>query len=260
MVKRKASSSPSEPEVQGTPKRVHVEDWPAPLRARELAADFIKRVAASPHLCLLVPDKDADGLSSGVILYRTLIGLGKSAESIGVHHIGAGQRPGSRSQRRVFEKSGARWIIVLDQGSAPSPALTTTAERGWNAPEDDEEIVRTLVIDHHHVDDLEQAGPKGSLLVNASRHEPVATSSLLAWVICKPLLAEIVGEPEADDQLKYLAIIGTCGDLSTSVKWDPPWPDLSPELKRWGKSKIGEAVALLNARESRSSLLHISAC
>ena len=49
------------------------------------------------------------------------------------------------------------------------------------------------------------------------------------------------------DEIDYLALIGTCGDLSINVAWDAPWPDFEPELKRWGKSKIGKVVAMINA-------------
>jgi len=214
--------------------------WPAPSSTIAKATEFIKRASSSNETILLIPDKDADGLSAGMIMKRTLIHLGAKPESILEHHIPSGKNPASSSQREVLERYGARWIIVLDQGSPVGPPLVKGAEMGWQS--DEEGAVRTMVLDHHYVTDLDKEGPQGSLLLNACKSEPVSTSALLAWVVCRPMWEE-------GSQIDYLAIIGTCGDLSINVKWDEPWPDFSGEVKRWGKSKLGTVVAMLNARE-----------
>lgn len=187
-----------------------------------------------------MPDKDVDGLSAGLIVKRTLLHLGAPPESIVEHHIPAGKNPNSPSEREALEAYRSRWIIVLDQGSPAGPPLVRGAEKGWLS--DEEDAVRTMVLDHHYVSDLEAEGPTGSLLLNACKSEPVSTSALLAWVVCRPMWDD-------GTRIDYLAVLGTCGDLSINVKWDEPWPDLSGEVRRWGKSKLGQAIAMLNARE-----------
>jgi hypothetical protein len=199
--------------------------------------------------------------------------------AIRVHHVGRGASPGSAAEREAMAASQARWIVVLDQGSRHGPGLTVAAERGWEwddseAPEeqarremsDVEPRVRSLIIDHHHLASGE-VGPKGALMLNACAYEPVATSALLTWCICRPLWtaaesdaaagpsqSQLAGglvahtESEAQAALDYLALIGTCGDLGVQVKWAPPWPDLEPELKRCTRKRIGEIVSAINAR------------
>ncbi|UZJ53476.1 hypothetical protein CBS101457_002796 [Exobasidium rhododendri] len=258
--KRKVSSSPESPDsiVAPMPERKKTKGeseaslapeqvsrlsdenpiWPAPASTIAKATEFIKRAARSNERILLIPDKDADGLSAGMIMKRTLVHLGAKPELIVEHHIPSGKNPASGSQREALESYKARWIIVLDQGSPAGPPLVKGAEMGWQSEE--EGAVRTMVLDHHYVTDLDTEGPQGSLLLNACKSEPVSTSALLAWVVCRPMWEE-------GSSIDYLAIIGTCGDLSINVKWEPPWPDFEGEVKRWGRSKLGTAIAMLNA-------------
>lgn len=241
--RKKAKADLSDSLAPGKVSRLSKEHpvWPAPAATIEKATEFIKRAARSEETILLVPDKDADGLSAGLIVKRTLIHLGASPEDILEHHIPAGKNPASQTEREKYEAYGAKWIIVLDQGSPTGPPLVKGAEKGWQS--DEEGAVRTMVLDHHHVVDLDKEGPEGSLLLNACKHEPVSTSALLAWVVCRPMWGEDASP------IDYLAIIGTCGDLSINVKWDEPWPDFASEVKRLGKQKIGLAVSMINARE-----------
>lgn len=222
-------------------------EWPARTSDLDKARRFLQRAAdaaasASHEKILLVPDKDADGLSTGCIVKRTLIHLGAPADTFFLHHIPAGKSPTADEE---LESYNARWIIVLDQGSVPGPPLVPGGELGWDS--DDERAIRTMILDHHHVSDLDNDCPQGALLVNASQHNPVCTSALLAWCICRPLWPQ--GQ-DGGQSIDYLALIGTCGDLSVNVPWDEPWPDFEPELKRWGKSRIGQVIAMINARES----------
>jgi hypothetical protein len=213
--------------------------WPAPASTIAKAATFLQRAASSNERILLIPDKDADGLSAGMIVKRTLIHLGTSPDLICEHHIPSGKNPASNSEKSVYESYNARWIIVLDQGSPAGPPLVPGAEKGWES--DEEGAVRTMVLDHHFVQDLDTEGPEGSLLLNACKSEPVSTSSLLAWVLCRPFWKDDASS------IDYLAIIGVVGDLSINVEWNEPWPDFSGQVKRWGKSKLSQAVAMLNA-------------
>ena len=47
--------------------------------------------------------------------------------------------------------------------------------------------------------------------------------------------------------------MGTHGDLGATLKWKPPFPDMSETFKLHTKKSINEAVSLINAR--RSSIL-----
>jgi hypothetical protein len=213
--------------------------WPAPASTIAKAATFLKKAAKSNERILLIPDKDADGLSAGMIVKRTLIHLGAAPDLIVQHHIPAGRNPTSNDQRDSLESYQAKWVIVLDQGSPPAPALVSGAELGWES--DDARAVRTMVLDHHFVTDLETAGPAGCLLLNACKFEPVSTSAVLAWVLCRPLWGQ------DSSRIDYLALIGNSGDLSINHVWDAPWPDFGGAMKKWGKSKLGQAVAMINA-------------
>ncbi|KAE8257283.1 hypothetical protein A4X13_0g2446 [Tilletia indica] len=234
--------------------------WPAPASALKNAERFILHCAGAGGKVLLVPDKDADGLSAGVILYRTLRALGLDESLLDVHLMSKGNHPGSTFEREAMQSYGAKWIIVLDQGSRDGPALVEGAEHGWEweangassaAPADQ---VHTMVLDHHFLPDPTKGGPQGALLVNASHSEPVATTALLTWHITRPLLTRSkkesgagLSDAEAGDLIDWLCLIGTMGDLSVSVKWDPPFPDMAAQIKRWSKKKLGTAIALLNA-------------
>ena len=89
-------------------------------------------------------------------------------------------------------------------------------------------------------------------VVSAYGHEPVATTSLLAYVLCHEL------HDSLEDKVAWLGVLGTFGDLGSSVKWDPPFPDMGSAIKQHGgKTKYSQAVSLLNARESQTDSLSI---
>ncbi len=65
----------------------------------------------------------------------------------------------------------------------------------------------------------------------------------MAYLCCKDL------HPDLDDKIAWLAVMGTYGDLGSSIKWDPPMPDMQPTVKQHGKGKLSQAVSLINARK-----------
>jgi single-stranded DNA-specific DHH superfamily exonuclease len=89
---------------------------------------------------LLVPDKDADGLSGTLIIYRTLLALGHAAETISVHFVEKGSNPHREEERLKLGAHGAQYAIVVDQGSRPGPSLVPGA--------------KTLLVDHHFSDEF----------------------------------------------------------------------------------------------------------
>jgi nanoRNase/pAp phosphatase (c-di-AMP/oligoRNAs hydrolase) len=181
--------------------------------------------ASSRKNTLIVPDKDADGLSSGVIIYRTLTALGLDPSQIGVHLVQKGHTVHSELERASMAVKKPEYIIVLDQGSISAPPLV------------DEPETKSLILDHH----LSDVFPERSQVVSACHYPPVATTSLLTYEICKTL------HPSLESSCAFLACIGTHGDLGNTLKWNPPFPDMKETFKAHTKKSINDAVSLLNA-------------
>ena len=172
-----------------------------------------------------MPDKDADGLSSGVILYRTLRALELSEDQIEVHLVSKGHNIHDDVEREAMSAKEPSHIVVLDQGSRSGPPVIEDAS------------VQSLIIDHHLSDDF----PSGAKVVSACHYPPVSTTSLLTYEICKTL------HPDIEKSCAYLACIGTHGDLGNTLKWLPPFPDMTETFKTYTKKSINDAVSLLNA-------------
>lgn len=224
----KPKSAPKLPDYTDTPPRKDENGndlWPAAPEAIANARKFIAKCAQSGGKVLIVPDKDADGLSSGVILYRTLTTLGLDQSKIDVHLHRRGSNIHAEEERQAMADKKPKYIIVLDQGSIGGPAIVDTPDTA------------TLIIDHH----LSDVFPDRAEVVSACHYPPVATSSLLTYEICKEL------HPDIANDLAYLAAIGTHGDLGNSLKWNPPFPDMKPMFKIHTKKGINDAVSLLNA-------------
>ena len=196
---------------------------------------------------LIVPDKDADGLDAGVIIYRTLTALGHSPSLIDVHLLPKGYNIHDEQERAAMKAKQPRFVIVVDQGSRRGPPVI------------DSEQTESLIIDHHLSDEFPEnalvstAGERlggGSYLfayydqvVSACHYPPVATSALLTYEICRPL------HPDVANTCSYLCVMGTHGDLGTSLKWKPPFPDMTETFRLYSKKAINDAVALINARK-----------
>lgn len=175
-----------------------------------------------------MPDKDADGLSSGVILYRTLEFLGLQKHLIDVYLVRKGYTMHDEEERKAMQAKEPKFVIVLDQGSVGAPPVIDSSE------------TKSLIIDHHLSEDF----PQNAEVVSACHYPPVATSSLLTYEICKDLVSS---EDEFDQACAYLACIGTHGDLGNTLKWSSPFPNLNPTLKQHTKKAVNDAVVLLNA-------------
>lgn len=183
---------------------------------------------------MIVPDKDADGLASGAILEKTLVLLGLDANLITAHLLQKGSNIHDEGERAAMSSHDPAYIFVLDQGSRRSPPVI------------DKPGHRALVIDHHHAASSSDF-PAGSTHVTACHSPPVATSSLLTYLLCRDLHD---GVPKACD---WLCIMGTHGDLGNSLKWEPPFPDMRDAFKRYTKKAINDAVSLINAPRRTAS-------
>jgi hypothetical protein len=186
---------------------------------------------------VILPDKDADGLSSGAILQHTLVSLGLSPALISVYFPPKGTNVHDETVRGALSSTSPHFIFVLDQGSQKSAALIDSPHT-------------CLVIDHHFAED--GRFPEGSDYVTAHDCPPVATTSLLTYHICLPLHSEI------PDKIAWLAALGTHGDLGGSLKWNPPFPDMTATFKQYTKKAINDAVALVNAPR-RSAAYNVEA-
>ncbi|KAF2717131.1 DHH phosphoesterase [Polychaeton citri CBS 116435] len=220
---------PEVPEYHMTPT-IKEEDgsvrWPAPVQQIERARDIIRACAAAQRRTLIVPDKDADGLSSGAILRHTLVLMGLPSELIDVHLLSKGTTVHSEGEREVMSARNPSFVFVLDHGSRSGPPIVEAAGV-------------TLVIDHHHATPADF--PERSEHVTACDSPPVATSSLLTYLICEPL------HPGVRDRCAWLCIVGTHGDLGNTLKWQPPFPDMRDKLKQHTKKVLNDVVSLANA-------------
>ncbi|GAA6006721.1 hypothetical protein JCM11491_003156 [Sporobolomyces phaffii] len=219
-------------------------DWPAPRDQIETAKSFILEAVRDKHRILLCPDKDADGLSSCLVLHRTLVQhLSHPPDLVQIYFLPKGVNIHSEVAQRDMlavkfaassddEYTGPTRAIVMDQGSRPGPALL---------PPD---RCETLVIDHHQSSEF----PAAATVLSACRSEPVATTSILAYVLCCALVPAL----RDDRETSMGALLGLYGDLGAGKinLSDPtlPWP---PWLAAWEKTltktRLGKATALLNA-------------
>lgn len=195
-----------------------------------------------------MPDKDCDGLSSGVILKRTLELLGAEPKRISVHLPAKGNNISDESERKLMASYDPTFIFVLDQGSRKGPRLINKAD------------AKTLVVDHHYA--TEDDFPEGCNFVTACHSPPVATSSLLTCKspdltkknaevancrmarldhICEALHENVASKTD------WLTIVGTHGDLGNSLKWEYPFPDMKDTFKRYTKKLLNDVVSLVNA-------------
>lgn len=182
---------------------------------------------------MIVPDKDADGLTSGAILQKTLVLLGLDASLISAHLLRKGSNIHDEAERAAMASHDPEYIFVLDQGSRKSPPVIDKPHKA-------------LVIDHHHA--LDDDFPEGSTHVTACNSPPVATSALLTYLICRELQPDDV--PKECD---WLCAMGTHGDLGNTLKWEPPFPDMRDTFKRYTKKAINDAVSLINAPRRTAS-------
>lgn len=173
-----------------------------------------------------MPDKDADGLTSGVILYKTLVLLGLDPGLISAHLVQKGRNIHDESEREAMAAYDPAYIFVLDQGSRKSPPVIDKPHQA-------------LVLDHHHA--LDDDFPEGARHVTACDSPPVATSSLLTYLICREL------HDAVEAQCDWLCVMGTHGDLGNALKWEPPFPDMRAAFKKHTKKALNAAVSLLNA-------------
>ncbi|KAF5230033.1 hypothetical protein FANTH_14005 [Fusarium anthophilum] len=200
--------------------------WPAPESQIEKAKDFIRECAAAGKQTLIVPDKDADGLAAGAIIRRTLILLGLDSKLISCYTMNKNSLLHYMDSRRNMEAYKPSYIIVLDQGSQKSEPVIDSPHRA-------------LVIDHHLAEDDDH--PEGAILVTANKCPPIATSSLLTYLICRDLHEGV------EEACGWLCVMGTHGDLGNAIRWRSPFPNMQATFETHTKKTINNSVKLINA-------------
>ncbi|KZT00913.1 uncharacterized protein LAESUDRAFT_523403, partial [Laetiporus sulphureus 93-53] len=183
---------------------------PASQEAITAARAFLTECAHA-----LIPDKDADGLCSGLILHLTFLNLGLVPPLLSVHIVAKGSNVHAVSKRTAIAHHGPCYTILADQGICARPPIT------------DDATMRTLIVDHH----LSDVFPEGAQVLSAARYEPVATSSTLAHILCRPLVLAAYGSAEISEQLEYLCVMGTMDDRGTTFRWEPPLHDMRDCIK-----------------------------
>ncbi|KAI1265031.1 DHH family protein [Xylariaceae sp. FL1019] len=226
---------PEVPEYHSTPSLRDASGeiiWPAPKSQVEGARSFILECVAAQKKTVIVPDKDADGLTSGAILQKTLCLLGLKPDLITAHLLQKGSNVHEQNEREAIAAHKPSYIFVLDQGSRKSPPIIDQPHRA-------------LIVDHHWA--LDDDFPESSEHVSACSSPPVATTALLTYHICSEL------HDEVQSSCDWLCVLGTHGDLGTTLKWEPPFPDMKTTFKTYTKKAINDAVSLINAPRRTST-------
>ena len=166
-----------------------------------------------PGRPLILTHNDADGLSAGALLARSLAGIGRPAD---IRVLSRGENPWSADMARELAAQSPAGIVVADLG------VRAGAIRG-DTP--------TVVIDHH----VPTGSAGGATVITGFGADPTPTTSLLAWWCAVEL--------NVSDDLLWLAAIGLIGDLGDRA----PFQILTEARKRYGATVLREAVSLLNA-------------
>lgn len=178
-----------------------------------VAQRFNQSLSAMGRSLVILGHFDADGLAASAIFKRALDVTGRSAE---VRIIGKGENAWSPTIRLELGTRRPEGIIVTDLGVREGAILPGTP---------------VLLVDHH----VPTGTPGDSVIISGHGLQPEPTSSLLAyWCL----------DRFADQQsLLWLAALGLIGDMADQRSF----PELEEAYRRFGKTALRNAVALINA-------------
>lgn len=184
-------------------------DWPVDARAIEAARAFLAN--AAPPVAIAC-HSDVDGLCAAVLIRRALDAHGIASTTIVSRR---GEHVHTESMRQRIRDARPAALVVADMGSRPLPV-------GAGVP--------TLIIDHHHA---ANGVPPDAVVVNGHDRPPVASSSALAFAVCRDL--------PGFERWCWLARLGALADMATG-------PEIDRLLGCRGSGRTwSEAAALLNA-------------
>jgi len=185
-------------------------EFAAALAAFKGFLQGLDRAAPTTVLC----HSDADGVSAGAILYRTLERLRFSDLTILVTGKGANAYTPQTRQRVAAAHPDA--LFVLDLGCLQEPILPG---------------VPTCFIDHHRPLGV----PPEGVLISSYTWQPSPNAALLVYWLCSELTP-------SEDML-WVAAIGTLSDLGYKAPFA-----IIPQAKKIYKAKwLREATTLINA-------------
>jgi hypothetical protein len=185
-------------------------EYPAALAAFKGFLQNLDRTAPTMVLC----HSDADGVASGVIVYRTLQRLHFSRLTILVTGKAANAYTPQTKQRVAGAHPAA--LFVLDLGCLQEPVLPG---------------VHTCFIDHHRPLGV----PPEGVLISSYTWQPIPNAALLAYWLCSDLTP-------SEDML-WIAAIGTLSDLGDN----PPFPLIAHAKSIYKAKWLREATTLVNA-------------
>jgi len=192
------------------------------LLGRQNPSSFLEAIPRQGDRPLLVCHNDADGLSAGVILAKT---LRQAKLSPVIRIIGKGDNAYSdafRSEVEAYQsRQGVTGLILTDVGT--STGLVTG-------------ILPTIIVDHH----LPTGVPKHVTVISGIDDDPIPTSSLLAY---RCALSVFDAEP-----LLWLAALGIIGDMAEK----DGFPEME-EARAYGITALRKAASLVNAPRRSSS-------
>ena len=185
-------------------------EWPAEAGSIEAARGFLRGTRGTSTV--IACDSDVDGLASAVIVERAVHAVGGIPRALPVRR---GEHVHHPEMKRRIEALHPRHLVVLDMGSRPQAIIPG---------------LPTLIVDHHHAG----AGlPPGAVVVNGYDREPVAPTSVLAYVVCRTI--------SSVESSAWLAALGAVADLGSAS----PFRDLLGV--RTGGARWSRAASLLNA-------------
>jgi len=196
-------------------------DYEARLaEARRAFRLFIDTHARRESRIVVLHDSDADGVTAGVVLQRTLERAGyQSVTRVVPDRERNAWTENNRARVRALRPDV---LFVLDLGSSGEPVVAG---------------VPTCFIDHHRPEGV----PPNDVLISAYEWRPsVPNTSLLVYEICQPIAGI--------DDLEWVAAIGTLSDLGERAPFD-----LIVRAKKNYKAKwLKEATTLVNAARRAS--------
>jgi single-stranded-DNA-specific exonuclease len=136
-------------------------DWPADAGSLAAAREFIDSCTGK---VVVAAHNDTDGLCAAVIVLRALAARGVDAEPLPARR---GEHVHQDAMRSRITDHSPDALVVLDMGTRPGPVVPG---------------VPTLIVDHH---DATAGAPSDAIIVNGYDREPVAPSSVLAFVVCR---------------------------------------------------------------------------
>lgn len=183
---------------------------PFVLDGMQAAVDRLRRALAGGERIAIYGDYDADGVTSTVLLVRTLRALGATVEPFLPNRFDEGYGLSTDGLRRCIETIGPKLIVTADCGSCSGDAVRAAASEG----------VDTIVTDHHEIrGDLAcpiVVNPKKSGDPSLSVLAGVGVAFKLAHALVKSLRVEGHAQAGGIDLRRFLDLVavGTVADVA----------------------------------------------